>query len=77
MKPILIITPPCSIRMEDFHKIGDSIKNHSVKDDYHILIVRSDLSGDFTFQGLFPKDFDVVSFEELKAELKYRLIAIQ
>lgn len=77
MKPILIIKVPCSVMMSDFHKVSESVKRHSVIDDYHVLVVKSDSEQDFTFQGLFPKDFDSKSFEELKAELKERLIVVE
>jgi hypothetical protein len=76
-KPILIIKTPRGLSRHNLEEIGESLKKQEkIQADYHILLVPSETLDDFHFQGLFPKDFDSTSFEELKQQLKEEIIII-
>lgn len=71
MKPILIVKLPHYLEHEDEMRIFNTFKKmDELNKNYIIIMVSSKDLENFEFQGLYPKDFDEKSFDELKEILK-------
>lgn len=66
-KPIFTVGLPSTLGPDALHHISKEMtQNYS---DYHVLVHTQVTSNDVIFQAFYPKDFDEVAFQELKAQV--------